>query len=257
MKSINQIKKNIKNNGYVFLPGLLKNSKSITEFINDVRKIISLRIKKIKVSEISYKQNDLNSSIFMLNKINEKNISFINDVMNSSPSLQKLFNEPKLLKIVDQLLKSDHSYLCVNNHKFRIQVPGRDEISNLPWHQDSHYNTMGDKNTSIVVWISLSNISYDQGPVILKKGSHKLGKLRRIVTHRKNGNKIFTVSKKIINDNKFKKISFESNIGDVMLIDMNLIHASGANNSTHLSKLSAQARYHQAANKNFLTRYDI
>ncbi len=255
MKSINQIKKELAKDGFVYLPGMLKNSKALNSVLSDIKKIVRLRASKIGKSAVFKNDKDLNSLIFKLNKINEKNISFINDVLNSSPSLPNLFNDPKLIKTINHLLKYKNSYLCINNHKFRIQVPGRDEISNLPWHQDSHYNTMSEKNTSIVAWVSLSNINFEQGPVIFKSGSHKLGKLKRVVKYRENGNKIYTVSKKIIKSNQFKEIKYTSEIGDVILIDMNLVHTSGTNKSQTLSKLSAQARYHQAASSNFLMKY--
>ncbi len=256
MKSIEKIKNNLDEDGFAFLPGILSNSKSLRKVTSDIKKIVMLRARNIGKENLFKEDKDLNSIILKLNKINEKNISFINDVLNSSPSLVNLFNEPKLVKIINCLINSKPSYLCINNHKFRIQVPGRDEISNLPWHQDSHYNTMSEKNTSVVAWISLSNINIKQGPVILKSGSHKLGKLERIVKCKENGNKIYTVSEKIIKSKKFKEVRFSSKIGDVILIDMNLVHASGANKSKNLSKLSAQARYHQAGSLNFLTKYN-
>tara|TARA_B100000029_G_C17492175_1_gene929517 strand:+ start:287 stop:1054 length:768 start_codon:yes stop_codon:yes gene_type:complete len=255
MKTINQIKTSLKKDGFVYLPEYLKNSKSLNLLISDIRKVLMLRNNNVTRKIVRGKS--INNLIKSLNENNEKNIAFVNDVMNASPSLHNLFNDPKILSIVKKLIKSNNSYLCVNNYKFRIQVPGRDEMSNLPWHQDSHYNTMSDKNTSIVAWVSLSNIAKKQGPIIFKCGSHKLGKTKKFVKKRKNGNKIFTVSNQIVSSKKYKEVSYPSKIGDVILIDMNVVHTSGVNKSIDLSKLSAQARFHQAGNKNFLNKYNV
>ena len=255
MKTVNQIKTSLKKDGFVYLPEYLKKSKSLKLVISDIKKV--LLMKNNTFNRKAVKGKSINSLIKSLNEKSEKNIAFVNDVMNASPSVYSLFNDPKIVLIVKKIIKSDNSYLCTNNHKFRIQVPGRDEVSNLPWHQDSHYNTMSGNNTSIVVWISLSNISHKQGPIIFKCGSHKLGKTKKVVKKRKNGNKIFTVSNNIIRSKKFKEVSYPSKIGDVILIDMNVVHTSGINNSIDFSKLSAQARFHQVGNKNFLNKYNL
>ena len=256
MNSIEVIKDNLENDGFVYLPEFLKDSTFLDKVLNSINKISQIRLKNINQGTSSLKFNNLNEILFSLLKIDEKNISFINDAMNANQSLLNLFNDPKINSLVDRLLPSKESFVCLNNHKFRIQSPGRDEVSNLPWHQDCHYNTMSSDNSSFALWISLSDIDEESGPVTFKKGSHKLGKVERIETKRTNKKKIYTIDDQYISDKNFPEISIPTKIGDIMLIHMNIIHTSGINKSKNFTKLSAQARFHQGANIDFLSKYN-
>ena len=133
--------------------------------------------------------------------------------------------------------------LIFNNTRFRIQIPNNDEISNLPWHQDCHYNSIKDTN-SIVVWISISDISRRMGPIIFKLKSHKLGEQKKIIIKKKNGGIAYTLNSQSAALRKLKNTSIETKSGDVILIDMNSVHTSGTNKTLDKVKYSAQARYH-------------
>jgi len=256
MNSTEVIKNNLENDGFVYLPKFLKGSISLDKVLNSINKISQIRLKNINQDTPRQNLNNLNDILFSLLKIGEKNISFVNDAMNANQCLLNLFNDPKINNLVDRLLPSEDSFVCLNNHKFRIQSPGRDEVSNLPWHQDSHYNTMSSDNSSFALWISLSDIDEESGPVIFKKGSHKLGKLERLETKRTNDKKIYTIDDRYIGDENFPEISIPTKVGDIMLIHMNIIHTSGINKSRNFTKLSAQARFHQGANIDFLSKYN-
>lgn len=251
-----EIKKSIDQNGFAYLPSFLKKSKSLFNALKKIREVSELRL-----SKYSCKKNDLNNLsldelLMKLQEFDEKNLSFINDVMNAHQSILDLFNDKKIIDLVDQILPNKNSFICVNNHRFRVQSPGRDVITNLPWHQDSHYNTMSSGENSIAVWVSLSDINNSMGPVIFKKGSHKMGSVERTKYVKPNGNTVYTIEEKYINDKSYEEISFPSKAGDLILIHMDVLHISGKNKSSLLSKISAQARFHQAASKNFLTKYD-
>ena len=77
--------------------------------------------------------------------------------MNLLPSLKGLFADKKTTNLIKKILTTSNKSLIVNNHRLRLQIPSFDKISNLPWHQDIHYNTIKNCN-SVVLWVSLGKI---------------------------------------------------------------------------------------------------
>ena len=236
-------------NGFIKLNKILNNDKSFLKFkslffqtILDIAKHNNLN-----VSEVN--NRNIDQIIFNLKKINDKNIQFIHEIVNNLPELNYLFSSKKLNSFIKKILGIEKKTLTfVNNYSFRIQVPGRDEVSNLPWHQDSLYNDSFIKDNSIVVWISLSNITNKMGPIVFKKESQKIDDLTKTTLYRKNKKQVFSLKK----EKKWldiKDSTFETKIGDIMLIDMRSIHRSGANLSKSRTKLSAQARFHFLSKK--------
>ena len=44
------------------------------------------------------------------------------------------------IKLIKDLMSAKKKPLIYNNPRLRVQIPGHDEVSNLPWHKDIHYN---------------------------------------------------------------------------------------------------------------------
>ncbi len=236
-------------NGFVKLNKFLAKDKLFLKFKNvffqtilDIAKHNNLNVSKVN-------DKNVDQVIFNLKTINDNNIKFVHEIVNTVPELNYIFSSKKINTLIKKILQIQKKTLIfVNNYSFRIQVPGRDEVSNLPWHKDSSYNDSFIKDNSIVVWISLSKITSKMGPIVFKKGSHKIGDINKTTVYKKNKNKIFSLEKKKkwlnINDS-----TFETNIGDIILIDMETVHKSGANLSKSNTKLSAQARFHFLSKK--------
>ena len=182
-------------------------------------------------------------SICKIYKKNNEISAYINEYLNVLPSLSSFFSDDKILHLVSRILKSKKSDVVVNNQRLRVQIPGRDLVSNLPWHQDSHYNNLSNKGKSIVLWVSLGNINNEMGPVVIKKKSHHLYNLKKYFYKKPGGFKVPTVRLNK-NENIFKENFHSTTSGDIMLFDMNLVHRSGRNKSLNKIKWSAQARYH-------------
>lgn len=238
MLSISNIKKELKENGFVLIKGFFFKTKEFQKFNHNL-------IQFLKYATNSKKNtfDSLNIEVTKKFKKNKKISAFLNDNINKSPYLQKLLSSEKLIKLISKIFKISNEKIILNNQRLRVQIPGNDNIANLPWHQDSHYNLI--KNTkSLVTWLSISKIDKNMGPIIFKKKSHKFGKLKKIKFKKSNGNfalKVNVNTKKIKN---CRNIIVETNPGDLILIDMNLIHASGINKTKNKIKFSAQARYH-------------
>ena len=173
MEHIKKIKNELKSNGYVVIKGFFSEIKEFKDFNLFLKKFIrfSLREKNNKIKKFD-------KALILKFKKNKKISSFLNDTINLSPSLNLLLSSNKLVSQLSKIFGEKKEKIILNNTRFRIQIPGNDDIANLPWHQDSHYNLI--KNTqSIVAWVSLSNINKKMGPIIFKKGSHKFGSQKK------------------------------------------------------------------------------
>lgn len=235
---IKKIEEDLKINGFAIVPNFLSDNDEFKEFKKYLKNFMAQNI-------IGKSKKHRNTDRLITSKfLKDKRVSaYLNDNINLSPYLGKMLSSKQILSLLSKVLKVDKKYLIINNQRFRVQIPSNDKISNLPWHQDAHYNVI--KNTkSIVVWISISDILEEMGPIIFKINSHKYGELKRIKIKKPNGGTVFTVN---MNDNKIKNLktaSMETKSGDIILIDMNSVHTSGKNETKDRIKYSAQARYH-------------
>jgi len=87
-----------------------------------------------------------------------------------------LWTNPRLLNIVEQLLGTQN---IVGNPvwNLRPKTPNN-EITDVPWHQDSGY--MDSNSYKILIptaWIPLLDATYENGCLQMVKGGHRLGKI--------------------------------------------------------------------------------
>jgi len=237
-KIILKARKDLKKSGYVYLPGFFKNNKNFQNLINDMSYFLK------NISKKNYKNlNHFDKIICQKFKNNKKISGYLNENMNLLPSLKGLFADKKTTNLIKKILTSNNKSLIVNNHRLRLQIPGFDKISNLPWHQDIHYNTIKNSN-SVVLWVSLGKIDDEMGPVEIKSKSHKFKKIKKFMHLKPNGGKVPAIQINNIKDTIYKHVSFPTNSGDVLMFDLKLVHRSGFNKSKNKVKWSAQARYH-------------
>ena len=234
---MNKIHKSLENNGFVLIKNYLSKEKN---FLNFKKRLKNFLVNNLKVKK---KNANLNKFITKSFRTNSNISAYINDNINLSPELQKMLVSDKILSLVSKVMKVSKSDLIFNNPRFRVQIPKNDKVSNLPWHQDSHYNKVKETK-SIVVWISVSKITKQMGPIIFKVNSHKWGELRKKEIKKPNGGIAHTVNIKSQRLKSLNTKTFETEPGDIILIDMNCVHTSGKNNSINDIKYSAQARYH-------------
>lgn len=251
------IKNQLNSEGISHIKSFLLDTKEFTSLNKKIKRIVQRFAQKHEIYQKNDSIDEFQKTIVKLNHINPNTGAYINDAINASPELYKLFTSDKIEKLAKEILDINKNDLLSNNYRFRIQIPGTDDISNLPWHQDSHYNSLYNENQSIVIWISLNKIDYEMGPIVYKKGSHKLNKLPKVEWVRPNGAKVFTVENRYIEDSEFEEKTIKTNQGDVLLIDLNLIHRSGFNKSLNKVKISTQARFHNSGANNFLSEYFI
>lgn len=255
IKDIDQAINDLRVNGIAIIRSYLLNTPELEEIKNKIHQLVCFIAKQYNLNIPDQSQNAINKTIIRLNGLNNKIGAFLNDTLNASPELFRLLISKKIEDLAKTILGIKNDSLISNNYRARVQIPGRDEISNLPWHQDSHYNNFYNKNNSIVIWTSISDIDNETGPIIFKKGSQIIKQVPRIEFIRQNKQKIYTIADEHIHDSRFKECSIPTKSGDVILIDMDLIHRSGTNKSKNKVKFSTQARFHNASAEGFLAEY--
>ena len=123
-----------------------------------------------------------------------------------------------------------------------------DTKNDLEWHQDSSFFRQN-KNAlnGLVCWVPLTNLTMDMGPLEILDKSHKFGFIKV-----KQSKKFGTTQRKI--DNKFIKSKnlkkFELKLGDIMILNINMIHRSGKNFSK-VFRMSNICRFHKINEKKF------
>jgi len=255
-KDINQIKEGLNKDGFFLLSGYLSSSQEIIDIKNKIYELVCIKAKQNNIMIPDNSDDSINEAIMSLYNINKSIGGFLNDTLNSSPELFRLLNSDYFVDLARKIIGDEASSILINNHRIRVQIPGTDDISNLPWHQDSQYNSFYKENNSIVIWTSLNDINQETGPVVFKKGSHKLKKLQTVEFKKPNNQVVYSIPDHFINNNDFLEDSFETKSEDVVLIDMNVIHRSGKNMSDNRVKFSLQCRCHNASTIGFLPQYN-
>jgi len=255
-KNIAQVQSELQKDGFSLLHGYLSNSPEVINLKNKIYELVCIKASQYKIQNPQNSSDSVNEAIMSLYSINSSIGGFLNDTLNASPELFKLTNSDYFIELARKIIGNESSCILINNIRIRVQIPGCDDISNLPWHQDSQYNNLYKDNNSIVIWTSLNDINQEIGPVVFKKGSHKLKKLPNVEFKKPNGQVVFSLQEKYINNSDFDEQSFETKNGDVVLIDMNVIHRSGENKSNNSVKFSLQCRCHNASTQGFLPDYD-
>jgi ectoine hydroxylase-related dioxygenase (phytanoyl-CoA dioxygenase family) len=235
MISLSQIQTELSESGFCLLDGLLNGVDELQHLQN--------RVFQTLVGNGAVVDSQDASDFFRAPKIINPNSAIsalTNDQINDSPELLALLASEPVKGIAAEVLGAKS--VEYNNPRFRVQMPSFDSVSNLPWHQDVHYNTIDSPEKSVVVWVSLGSITLDMGPVSYIPGSHKMGCLTKEDFIRPNGKRIWTIPSEII-EQKRERVIIDTKPGDVVLIHMYTVHKSGENES-NLTKFSAQARYH-------------
>jgi len=261
------LQKAFNKDGYVVLKNFFTNTPVFIDCQQNILSILShrLKIKKNAQSRISKRRRYLDKQLVKSYKENTAHVSFAYDVLSNSPEVYNLLCDKKLLTVINQLLlkSSGSSNAIVNNVNCRIDLPGKSWSENLPWHQDWPYNNpLYIVNNSLVAWVSIFGADDELGSIRLLKKTHQLGELQHEKVRMPGQSKrkdpfCYKVSDKVIKKHRKSTIITQCEPGDVLLFDINLIHASGINKTKNRIRWSAQARYHNAFYKEFMPQYSV
>jgi len=198
-----------------------------------------------------YKNKDFTQNLLDLRKKYPKKFGAIYDVMQTTVSMQKLALNKIIADDIAILLKTKTTNLMCFNYLFRMDPPYCSRNS-LDWHQDFVDYDQKDMSDGITAWIPLVDIDNDIGPLRALVGSHVGGKVTDYEILKDSKSELASDKHKISNDitSKYEQKNIPVNIGDIIYISMNLIHASGQNQSQKI-RFSAQGRYFNILSKHF------
>ena len=235
-----------KKHGYL----LIKNSLSKILFKNIQKSIISNLYKNTKKKV--YKPLDsyeLNKHLRILRKKSPKKFSYFFDTLQTSTALNNFWTNKETLKIIEILMGCEKSNISATDLLLRVDSP-IDVRNKLDWHQDSAYFKQNKSGyNGVNCWASLTKLTSEMGPLEFLENSHRLGCLKVKKSRGLNYSSLQRkISKKITNKFKIKK--FEMSQGDLLVMNMDMIHRSGANFS-QIFRISTICRYHNMMSDDF------
>ena len=241
--------KSFSKKGYLVTKNLINKSK-----VNLVKRSIKLLLAKhIK----NPKSNNFDEQLLYLRKSNKEKFGLLFDSLQTLAINYEILSDTKVLKKVATLLKVNVSSITLTDVALRLDPP-KDDRNSLGWHQDSSYFRQNDNGSNgVVLWTPVVLISANMGRLEFLKDSHRLGSLKIKKRIQKAKNKS---SKRDIDQNKLTKftkiLKYDLNIGDSLLMNMDMVHRSGANLSKKF-RISLIGRYHNMISKDFNSGLNI
>lgn len=174
----------------------------------------------------------------------------IYDSMQSSYAVIKLSINPLLIEAISQLAGVPPTSISNFDHSLRMDVP-YDQRNIISWHQDTFNDeAYHDYEAGITGWMPLHKVNRHNGGLVVCPGSHH-ERVERKVTQRADPNSSLEYHFPMEYVKKFEIVNVEMERGDVLLLSMNLAHASGKNNSNKV-RYTVQTRYYPFTEANFV-----
>ena len=240
MSSSDQIREKFRENGYSIAKSIISEKK-----INAVLEtIFRIYFKYNPSSKLRDLQEPWNSDLFheeiiKFRKSDPKRFSLLYDSTQTSASVMELLTSELIAKYSANLLDTKNNELCITEGMIRMDAPG-DKRNIAGWHQEISYL----RNNGLVIWIPLSDITPDLGPLQVCPKSHHEGELK-VVQNKNLPGDVSTVSVDEVEPEYIAKYSImdvEIKKGDVLFFDTELFHRSGVNTSNRI-RFSCQIRH--------------
>jgi len=240
MSSSDQIREKFRENGYFIAKSIISEKK-----INAVLEtIFRIYFKYNPSSKLRDLQEPWNSDLFheeiiKFRKSDPKRFSLLYDSTQTSASIMELLTSELIAKYSASLLDTKNNELCITEGMIRMDAPG-DKRNIAGWHQEISYL----RNNGLVIWIPLSDITPDLGPLQVCPKSHHEGELK-VVQNKNLPGDVSTVSVDEVAPEYIAKYSImdvEIKKGDVLFFDTELFHRSGVNTSNRM-RFSCQIRH--------------
>jgi len=240
MSSSDQIREKFRESGYFIAKSIISEKK-----INAVLEtIFRIYFKYNPSSKLRDLQEPWNSDLFheeiiKFRKSDPKRFSLLYDSTQTSVSIMELLTSELIAKYSANLLDTKNNELCITEGMIRMDAPG-DKRNIAGWHQEISYL----RNNGLVIWIPLSDITPDLGPLQVCPKSHHEGELK-VVQNKNLPGDASTVSVDEVGPEYIAKYSImdvEIKKGDVLFFDTELFHRSGVNTSNRM-RFSCQVRH--------------
>ena len=232
MSSSDQIREKFRENGYFIAKSIISEKK-----INAVLEtIFRIYFKYNPSSKLRDLQEPWNSDLFheeiiKFRKSDPKRFSLLYDSTQTSVSIMELLTSELIAKYSANLLDTKNNELCITEGMIRMDAPG-DKRNIAGWHQEISYL----RNNGLVIWIPLSDITPDLGPLQVCPKSHHEGELK-VVQNKNLPSGVSNVSDDEIEPEYIAKYSImdvDIKKGDVLFFNTKLFHRSGVNTSNRI-----------------------
>jgi ectoine hydroxylase-related dioxygenase (phytanoyl-CoA dioxygenase family) len=197
---------------------------TITRFVADVYDL-ELRDMDVDGNEMS-----ISSAVMDLASINRESLGQVYDAIKQIPEFMQLVTLSKNFELFSLIRKNSMAGLAANSYGIRIDLPSEEKYRTL-WHQE--FPAQLRSLNGLVFWSPLVDITKDLGPVKLLDKSHMQGVLP--VYQDNNDGRSGAYSLRLRDENeivsKFEIVEPCLKVGDLLVMDFNLVHCSGVNKS--------------------------
>jgi len=240
MSSSDQIREKFRENGY-FIAKSIISEKKISAVLETIFRIYFKYNPSSKLRDLQEPWNSdlFHEEIIKFRKSDPKRFSLLYDSTQTSASVMELLTSELIAKYSANLLDTKNNELCITEGMIRMDAPG-DKRNIAGWHQEISYL----RNNGLVIWIPLSDITPDLGPLQVCPKSHHEGELK-VVQNKNLPGDVSTVSVDEVEPEYIAKYSImdvEIKKGDVLFFDTELFHRSGVNTSNRI-RFSCQIRH--------------
>ncbi len=240
MNSLKQNMEKFRENGY-FIAEHIVSEKKINAVLENIFRIYFKYNPSSKLHELQepWKSDLFHEEMIKFRKSDLKRFSLLYDSVQTGASLIELFSDELILKCSANLLDVKNNELSVSEWMIRMDTPA-DKRNTAGWHQEISYL----RNNGLVIWIPLSDITPDLGPLQVCPKSHHEGELK-VVQNKNLPGDVSTVSVDEVEPEYIAKYSImdvEIKKGDVLFFNTELFHRSGVNTSNRI-RFSCQIRH--------------
>ena len=240
MSSSDQISEKFRENGYSIAKSIIS-EKEINAVLETIFRIYFKYNPSSKLRDLQEPWNSdlFHEEIIKFRKSDPKRFSLLYDSTQTSVSIMELLTSELIAKYSANLLDTKNNELCITEGMIRMDAPG-DKRNIAGWHQEISYL----RNNGLVIWIPLSDITPDLGPLQVCPKSHHEGELK-VVQNKNLPGDASTVSVDEVGPEYIAKYSImdvEIKKGDVLFFDTELFHRSGVNTSNRM-RFSCQIRH--------------
>jgi ectoine hydroxylase-related dioxygenase (phytanoyl-CoA dioxygenase family) len=244
-----ELREKMVNDGY-FIAENIVSEKKINAVLEAIFKIYCKYHSSTKLHELSEPWNNdrFHEEMIKFRQSDPRGFSVLYDSAQSSASIIQLVSDERIVHHVASLLGTETTELSITEGMVRMDTPG-DRRNIAGWHQEISYV----RNNGLVVWIPLSDITTDLGPLQICPKSHREGELKVLKVKNLSAG-VSTVSVDEISSENIEKYPIkdvEVKKGDALFFDMKLFHRSGVNISNRI-RFSCQTRYANISAKDFV-----
>ena len=208
-----------------------------------------------KINSTIWKSRKFHNSIIKARKISKKKFGKIYDTLQLTTSLKSMMTSDSILSIVEKYTNLKRENFCGFNSILRLDPPF-DDRNTLDWHYDEYPGLELKTNhiNGVTVTVSLHDTEITHGSPIFLINSHKK-KIPHLVKKRKNNyTASYHIDEKLLSS--FKRKSFKTKIGDILIFPMKMIHKSGKNISNQV-RITGLFRYYPINKKEFIPLKEI